>query len=196
MYTMEWFLLHVHHVMIPAFRGKSAFLWLMWAHGGRSLIWSIPVLWAVTQISIPRCDWLAEFISSHQDHGGSAGGMPLQWPERMLHLCHLRGQSASLVGGPQPWTGHLWLRGRWHSGCLCQTGKRCVKLPCQLLSWWLDWKKKRSEKWTWKPRHVVMLDGHLHWLLWMCCPGHAGVKGTFWADRLVGLDDSWFVRLV
>ena len=42
----------------------------------------------------------------------------------------------------------------------------------------------KSEKWPdW---HVSMFDIHLLKLLWMYCPGHAGVKGNDRADRLAG----------
>ena len=33
---------------------------------------------------------------------------------------------------------------------------------------------------------VSMVDVHLGKLLWLCCPGHAGVKGNEGADRLAG----------
>ena len=34
--------------------------------------------------------------------------------------------------------------------------------------------------------HVSMFDIHLRRILWVYCPGHAGVKGNDWADRLAG----------
>ena len=34
--------------------------------------------------------------------------------------------------------------------------------------------------------HVLMFDIHLRKILWVYCPGHAGVKGIDRADRLVG----------
>jgi len=34
--------------------------------------------------------------------------------------------------------------------------------------------------------HVSMFDIHLRKLLWVYCPGHAGVKGNDRADRLAG----------
>ena len=34
--------------------------------------------------------------------------------------------------------------------------------------------------------NVSMVDIHLRKLLWVYCPGHAGVKGNDRADRLVG----------
>ena len=34
--------------------------------------------------------------------------------------------------------------------------------------------------------NVSMVDIHLQKLLWVCCPGHAGVKGNARADRLAG----------
>ena len=39
----------------------------------------------------------------------------------------------------------------------------------------------KSEKWN-----VSMVDNHLRKLLWMYCPGQAGVMGNDWADRLAG----------
>ena len=35
-------------------------------------------------------------------------------------------------------------------------------------------------------RNVSMVDIHLRKLLWVYCPGHAGVKGNYRADRLAG----------
>ena len=35
--------------------------------------------------------------------------------------------------------------------------------------------------------HVSMVDIHLRKLLWVYCPGHAGVKGNDRADRLAAL---------
>ena len=43
------------------------------------------------------------------------------------------------------------------------------------------------EKWYGKPDwNVSMVDIHFWKLLWVHCPGHAGVQGNDWADRLAG----------
>ena len=41
--------------------------------------------------------------------------------------------------------------------------------------------------------HVLMVDIHLRKLLWVYCPGHAGVKGNDRADRLAALYKWWWL---
>ena len=41
--------------------------------------------------------------------------------------------------------------------------------------------------------HVSMVDIHLRKLLWVYCPGHAGVKGNDRADRLAALYKWWWL---
>ena len=45
----------------------------------------------------------------------------------------------------------------------------------------------KSEKWNGKPDwNVSLVDIHLRELLWVYCPGQAGMKGNDQADRLAG----------
>jgi len=50
------------------------------------------------------------------------------------------------------------------------------------------------KKWKGKPRLECVGGWHYHQKLqWVHCPGHAGVKGNDWADRLVGKATSQVV---
>ena len=76
--------------------------------------------------------------------------------------------------------------------------KRSVSHPCPLLDCRKRWQSDHtshhphrfnelateSEKQNGSPDWNV--DIHLQTLLWVYCPGHAGVKGNDWADRLAG----------